>query len=216
MSLGPLARRTLLLTGLALVIALARPPDALGGSRAVLYVDSPALTAGAVQQSDSPPTEQRRRGVTLTVTSTADDIALDGQVTLREALTAANTNAAVGDATAGSAGSLDVIEFAIPGSGPHVIRLGSALPAITDAVTLDGLSEPDASCDAWPATLAVVLDGSGTQDGSNGLLVQADDVTIQGLSIGNAPERRTPLTGGGFTREGGHGIAIEAVSRTTL
>jgi hypothetical protein len=41
-------------------------------------------------------------GVTYVVTSLADSIAADGVVTLREALAAANSNQAVGDAPAGS------------------------------------------------------------------------------------------------------------------
>src|SRR5262249_14246201 len=36
----------------------------------------------------------------------------------------------------------DVIDFAIPGAGVHTITLTSALPAITDAVTIDGTTQP--------------------------------------------------------------------------
>jgi hypothetical protein len=53
---------------------------------------------------------------TITVTGTGDTIAVDGVVTLREAITAANTNAPCGDAPAGDVG-LDVINFNIPGGG---------------------------------------------------------------------------------------------------
>src|SRR5262245_9608840 len=66
------------------------------------------------------PLENRSLLATLVVTGTGDTIAADGIVTLREALTAASTNLASGDAAAGDAG-LDIINFNIPGSGPHTI-----------------------------------------------------------------------------------------------
>ncbi|MDL2718860.1 MAG: CSLREA domain-containing protein, partial [Acidobacteriota bacterium] len=60
------------------------------------------------------------RAATITVNSTADTSANDGVCTLREAITAANTNtasgAAAGECAAGAAG-LDTIAFAIPGAG---------------------------------------------------------------------------------------------------
>src|SRR4051794_20063200 len=59
----------------------------------------------------------------ITVTGTGDTIAVDGVVTLREALTAANTDAAAGDAPAGQAGpgTVDLIKFNIAGAGVHTI-----------------------------------------------------------------------------------------------
>src|SRR5437588_2872082 len=87
------------------------------------------------------PLEARQLLATITVTGTGDTIANDGIVTLREAITAANTNAASGDAPAGNAG-LDTIAFNIPGAGPHTISLTSALPDITDAVLINGQTEP--------------------------------------------------------------------------
>ena len=51
------------------------------------------------------PMEARLLLATITVTGTGDTIAVDGVVTLREAITAANTNAASGDAPAGDAGA---------------------------------------------------------------------------------------------------------------
>ena len=64
--------------------------------------------------------ESRQLLATIIVTGTSDTIADDGIVTLREAITAANTNAASGDAPAGTAG-LDTIDFDIPGPGVHTI-----------------------------------------------------------------------------------------------
>ncbi len=42
-----------------------------------------------------------------------------------------------------SFGSVNVILFDIPGAGPHVIDVTSALPVITNPVIIDGTSEPD-------------------------------------------------------------------------
>jgi hypothetical protein len=84
--------------------------------------------------------EDRCVPATFIVTGTGDTISVDGQVTLREAITAANTNRAVGDAPAGAPG-LDIINFAI-GSGQQTINLTSVLPQLTDRVTIDGTSQP--------------------------------------------------------------------------
>src|SRR5690349_9857987 len=80
--------------------------------------------------------ESRRLLTTITVTGTGDTIANDGVVTLREAITAANTDAPSGDAPAGQGGGVtDTIKFNIPGSGVHTINLDSGL-TITGKVTI--------------------------------------------------------------------------------
>jgi len=75
----------------------------------------------------------------ITVNSLDDDIdGTDGNCTLREAITSANTDlateAGTGECAAGS--GADTITFAIPGEGPHTITLSNTLPYITDG---DGL-----------------------------------------------------------------------------
>src|SRR4051812_25275254 len=73
--------------------------------------------------------EERTLLSTIVVTDPGDTVANDGVVTLREAIQAANTNAAAGDANAGQGGGvIDQINFNIPGAGPHVISLTSSLP----------------------------------------------------------------------------------------
>ena len=69
---------------------------------------------------------------TLTVTGTADTTAVDGEVTLREAITSINNgaNANADVAAVGSYGSSDTIAFAIPGAGVHTIAV-AALPGST-------------------------------------------------------------------------------------
>jgi CSLREA domain-containing protein len=71
--------------------------------------------------------------LTLTVTKTADtnDGACDADCSLREAIVAAN-----------AAAGADTIAFNIPGAGPHTIAPASALPTITQPLTIDGFSQP--------------------------------------------------------------------------
>ncbi len=69
----------------------------------------------------------------MTVNTTSDAIAADGQCSLREAIQAANTNAAVNECPTGVVG-LDTITITATGT----IVLGSMLPAITDTLAIDG------------------------------------------------------------------------------
>src|SRR5216684_1061562 len=81
---------------------------------------------------------------TITVTGTGDTIAVDGVVTLREAITsinnAANLNADV--VAVGAYGTSDTINFNISGAGVHTIALTAVLPAIVKPVTIDGYTQP--------------------------------------------------------------------------
>ncbi len=100
---------------------------------------------------------------TFVVTTTADS----GAGSLRQALTDAN-----------ALPGLDTITFNITGAGPHTISLASALPVITDAVFIDGWSEP-----SFAGTPVLVLDGNDlTADGLT-LAATADGSTIRGLVI---------------------------------
>jgi CSLREA domain-containing protein len=78
---------------------------------------------------------------TITVNGTGDTIAVDGACTLREAVTAATTNAASGDCPAGTVG-LDQIHFAIGGGGAQSIVVLDPMPDIVDPVTIDGTTQP--------------------------------------------------------------------------
>ncbi len=89
------------------------------------------------------------RANTITVNTTADGVgANDGFCTLREAILAANTNTAsgamAGECAAGAAG-LDTIEFAIPGAGVKTITPVAPLPAITEALFINGYTQGVAS-----------------------------------------------------------------------
>jgi CSLREA domain-containing protein len=127
---------------------------------------------------------------TITVNSIADDQDNDGECTLREAITAANSDtasgAAVGECAAGS--GTDTIEFDISGVGPHAISPTSLLPPISQPVTIDGYSETGASenTNVSPATFngTIMIEIDGTSAGAvHGLIISADNVVIRGLAV---------------------------------
>src|SRR5574338_301090 len=93
---------------------------------------------------------------TLTVTNTSDS----GPGSLRQAIIDANANA-----------GLDAIHFNIPGSDPNcdaggvcTIAPASGLPVLTDAVTIDGHTQPGSAVNTSSvgtnAVLKVVLSGT--------------------------------------------------------
>ena len=140
------------------------------------------------------------QGATITVNATADSLAIDGNCTLREAIIAANTDAAV-DACA-------------PGSGADVVML----PAGTYVLTLVGAEEDaaatgdlDITADleiAGAGATSTIIDGNGTDrvldvdPASTGLTVRVSGVTIQN---GGGVEE------GGGVRNGGSLVVADSV-----
>ena len=100
------------------------------------------------------PLEDRRLLTAFLVNSLADIVAADGYVTLREALEAANTNAAVFDAPAGSSIDIDRITFAprlfTDGTNPvpGTITLGGTQLTISESVDIEGPGAELLSIDA--------------------------------------------------------------------
>lgn len=91
---------------------------------------------------------------------------------------------AIEHANAAPNGALtDRIHFDLP--APAVIQPDAALPTITDTVRIDGLTQPGASCVAWPPVVRVALDGSAAPAGTNGLSSDAPMVEIAGLNVRN-------------------------------
>jgi CSLREA domain-containing protein len=80
------------------------------------------------------------QAASLMVTTEVDELNADGDCSLREAIEAANTNAAVDACVSGSSTETDTIDFAASLSG-QPITLASQLPIITaagGALTIDG------------------------------------------------------------------------------
>ena len=103
------------------------------------------------------------------------------ECTFREALEAANSDAAV-----------DTILFDIAGAGAHTITPVTALPGIEQTVVIDGYSQPGALPARMDttATLLIELNGENAPADAFGLDVRANDVEIYGLVI-----NRFALTG---------------------
>ncbi|HMO56236.1 MAG TPA: right-handed parallel beta-helix repeat-containing protein [Roseiflexaceae bacterium] len=101
---------------------------------------------------------------------------------------------------AGNAGAgADTIGFNIAGSGPHVITPAYPLPVISDAVTIDGYTQPGSAANTQPggtsATIQIVIDGSALAYG-DGLTNTAAGTTIRGLLIRNFPGNGIHSTAG--------------------
>ena len=101
---------------------------------------------------------------TFTVTNTADG----GAGSLRQAILDANANPGA-----------DVIVFAIPGAGVQTISPASALPAISDPLTIDATTQP-----GYAGSPLIELDGAGAGQGVAGLDVAGGSSTVRGLAIG--------------------------------
>ncbi|MDX1996800.1 MAG: IPTL-CTERM sorting domain-containing protein [Thermoanaerobaculia bacterium] len=122
----------------------------------------------------------------FTVTNTFDS----GAGSLRQAVIDAN----------GAPAPPHRIEFAIPGTGPHVITLGpTQLPTLTVDVEVDGYSQPGAtpntSAVGFNADLRIILDGSGAAP--NGFQTSTPQAIFRGLRIRNFQATGLFLTGGG-------------------
>lgn len=109
---------------------------------------------------------------TFTVTTTSDS----GSGSLRAAIQSAN-------GTPNGAGP-DVIVFDLAGTGPFEFRPSSALPPITEAVRIDGLSQAGADCDTWPATLLIDINGQSAGADADGFTFEGGGgSTLRGLVV---------------------------------
>jgi CSLREA domain-containing protein len=116
----------------------------------------------------------------IVVNSNADAVANDGACTLREAITAANTNAAsgatAGECIAGDVAGTDAISFA----ANYEITLTSQLPAITSAMTITGNG---AANSVVRADACDPLGGFCTQPYRVFEVGAAGDLTLDGLTV---------------------------------
>lgn len=151
---------------------------------------------------------------TITVTTANDASAVDGQCSFREALTAANTNAAVNECSSGAVGS-DTINFIVTTGGStftnqsqtgYTISLATELPIINERVIINGYTQPGSDDNdtvaplPFDAILLIQIDGSGLNLGNTGL-------NFEGGTGGAAGSEVRGLILNGF--EGGDAIKID-------
>jgi len=134
---------------------------------------------------------------TYTVTTTFDA----GPGSLRAAITNANVHEGA-----------DLIRFSIPGAGVHTIRLLTDLPALEDAVTIDGYtqpgSRPNTSEFGSNAVITVELSGENAPGGAKGLTISHKGCVVRGLVINRFREATTGSGGGVAILSSGNGEVI--------
>ncbi len=155
------------------------------------------------------PLDDRLVPATITVTGTGDTIAVDGLVTLREAITSANSNADINaDVVGVGAYGVDTIAFNIAGAGVKTITPGSALPAITGPAIIDGYTQAGTSANTNApnqGTNAVLLIELNLAN-ADSIRVLADNSVVRGLVINRAPNAGITVGNGGAA---GAGTVIE-------
>ncbi len=154
------------------------------------------LSVGGVVDFQAAPHVSNALLSTFTVINTNDG----GPGSLRDAIDTAN----------GTTGA-DTIDFNIPGAGAHTIQPASALPTITDPVTIDGTTQP-----GYAGTPIIELDGTNAGAFQDGLRISAGSSTVRGLVINRFKHDGIQLTtNGGNTIEGNY-IGIDVAGTTAL
>jgi hypothetical protein len=132
--------------------------------------------------------EDRLAPATFTVNTVADTVGdfttgqdASGNVSLRSALMAAN-----------NLGGTNIINFNIGGGGAQTIQPIGQLPPITDAVTIDGSTQP-----GYSGTPLIELNGINAGASALGLYITAGNCTVRGLAIDQFNNTAIKLTGGG-------------------
>ncbi len=146
-------------------------------------------------------------GGIYTVTNTNDT----GPGSLRQAILDANAHL--------NDGEVDRIDFAIAGAGLHTIQPLSALPVITEAVQIDGYSQPGSSPNSLAvgdnAVLLVELDGS-LAASTNGLAITGGGTSVFGLVINRFAANGIALGDGGDNIIAGSFIGTDASGTVAL
>jgi CSLREA domain-containing protein len=130
----------------------------------------------------------------------------DGKCTLREAITAANTDLPRGGCTAGSAG-VDSISFA----ANYTITVGSQLPFITTAMTITGMGQAN-----------TIIQAAGTPNTVGWRVFQVTgtgNLILDGLTVQNGKCDASCTTVGGVEANAGGGIhnsGILTVKNSTI
>jgi hypothetical protein len=114
---------------------------------------------------------------TFVVTNTGDS----GTGSLRQAILDANAHLGA-----------DSITFNIPGFGPHTIMPSTALPTISDLVTIDGSTQP-----GFTGSPIIELNGSGAGANVDGLRITAGNSVVSALVINRFSSDGVELSGNG-------------------
>jgi hypothetical protein len=127
----------------------------------------------------------------FTVTNTNDS----GGGSLRQAILDANSMGG------------GMITFNVGATGVHTITPITALPTITQSVTIDGYTQPGASANTNPPTMGdnaiILIEMNGTVlGGDNGLTVGASNCSVHGLAIGGFFNQVLISSGSGSTVSG--------------
>jgi len=158
---------------------------------------------------------------TITVTGNGDSIdANDNQVTLREAICAANLNGSCGDAPGGSPG-LDIIAFNISSAvGVVTILPTTPLPTITDLLIIDGYTQRPCASNSAPCskqnTLAagdnavLLIEINGSSSDFSILTIAAPNCVIRGLVLNRSPENAIFVANAGSAVITGNFIGTDA------
>lgn len=162
------------------------------------------VTATATKISTSETSEFSFALASLIVTNTLDS----GIGSLRQAITSANTFVNFDrDGVAGN--DVDPITFAIPGVGVQTITPLSALPTISEAVSIDGYTQTGASSNTLTvgsnAMLLIELNGASAGGSANGLtLGGASGSTVRGLVVNRFGGSGIELVSGNHVVEGNY------------
>lgn len=136
----------------------ARSIAAVSSVQAVVTVDTAADTSD---------------GDTTSLSTLLANKGVDGFISLREAITAANNTA--------NGTNADRISFAIAGTGVHTINVATVLPSVNDRVVLDASTDDSVAANANRP--AIVIDGNGLSVDGLTLAAGSGGSTVRGLDI---------------------------------
>lgn len=164
----------IVLTGISLaLVGFGRPAHETAQFASSTRVRNSREADATVTQKSRPAVQTLATPLVFTVTNTNDS----GTGSLRQAILDANS---MGGGT---------IQFNISGGGVHTISPLSALPTITQTVTIDGYTQSGSSANTNPPTMGLntvlQIELSGVNSGTNfsGLTINAPNCIVRGLVI---------------------------------
>lgn len=133
---------------------------------------------------------------TITVTLATDPGGAHAGVSLRDALVAVN------------AGRATAVSFNIPGPGVKTLEVGSALPVVAKAATIDGTTEP-----GYAGKPLILLKPANALVQGDGLAISAGGSTVRGLAIVGFPGFGIHLREGGGDKVEANFLGVDATGK---